>query len=85
MSCDKCALVATLTAVYQRDTLEHYGSNETDPKATPFEITPKADEDQVLSTAGKYVDKDIVVKKVPYFVISNDKGSTAYIASEVGE
>lgn len=81
--CDKCTLVATINAVYQRDTMEHYGTDNS--QVNPYEVTPSAYEDHVLSTAGKYVDKDIIVKKIPYTVTSNKTGATVYIASEVGE
>lgn len=50
----------------------------------PYEVIPKAYDDQTLPTYGKTLDNDILVHKVPYYKTSNAaKGLTAYIAEEV--
>lgn len=47
-------------------------------------VTPKADTDIVLNTCGKLLDDDVIVKKIPYFEVSNTQdGKTVYIGSEV--
>ncbi len=48
-----------------------------------YDIVPKAAEEQKLPCAGKKMEKDITVQKVPYYETSNDTGITVYIASEV--
>jgi hypothetical protein len=46
-------------------------------------IIPKAYEDQNLETKDKLLEKDILVKKVPSYEVSNKDGTTFYIATEV--
>lgn len=48
-----------------------------------YEVTPKADKEQILATQHKFMIEDVTVKKVPYFQTSNEYGETVYIASEV--
>ena len=48
-----------------------------------YDIVPKAAEEQKLPWAGKKMEKDVTVQKVPYYETSNDTGITVYIASEV--
>ena len=50
----------------------------------PYEVTPKAWEEQVLETEGKLMADDVTVFKVPYYeTINLFDGKTAYIAEEV--
>lgn len=50
--------------------------------AGPYDVTPKANEAQTLSTAGKQMTEDVTVAKVPYYETSNTSGTTVYIAEE---
>ena len=48
-----------------------------------YVVTPRRDEEIVLETAEKYMDDDVTVLKVPYYVTSIESGGeTAYIAQE---
>ena len=50
----------------------------------PYEVTPKAWEEQVLQTEGKLMADDVTVFRVPYYETSNlFDGKTAYIAEEI--
>ena len=49
----------------------------------PYEVTPKADEVQVLQTINKTLQNNVTVFKVPYYEVSNLSGKTVYIAEEV--
>ena len=50
----------------------------------PYEVTPKAWDEQVLQTNGKLMADDVTVFRVPYYETSNlFDGKTAYIAEEV--
>lgn len=50
----------------------------------PYEVTPKAWEEQILQTDGKLMSDDVTVFRVPYYETSNlFDGKTAYIAEEV--
>lgn len=50
----------------------------------PYEVTPKAWEEQVLETEGKLMSDDVTVFRVPYYeTINLFDGKTAYIAEEV--
>ena len=52
--------------------------------AGPYEITPKAWEEQTLETAHKLMTDDVTVFRVPYYETSNlFDGKTAYIAEEI--
>ena len=44
-----------------------------------FIVTPSADNDQMLQTAGKYSDSNITVEKIPYSEVSNTAGGTTVI------
>lgn len=49
-----------------------------------YSVTPSVYEAQVLGTAGKYLEEDVNVKKIPYFETSNTSGgNTVYIGTEV--
>lgn len=50
----------------------------------PYEVTPKAWDEQVLQTDGKLMTDDVTVFRVPYYETVNlFDGKTAYIAEEV--
>lgn len=50
----------------------------------PYEVTPKAWEEQILQTEGKLMSDDVTVFRVPYYeTINLFDGKTAYIAEEV--
>ena len=50
----------------------------------PYEVTPKAWEEQILETEGKLMSDDVTVFRVPYYeTINLFDGKTAYIAEEV--
>ena len=48
-----------------------------------YTVIPKANAPTVLETAGKTLNKDVTVTKIPYYETSNPTGDTVYIASEV--
>lgn len=52
-----------------------------DPYQGPYEVTPKAWEEQVLQTNGKDMRDDVTVYEVPYDEVSNQYGTTVTIAS----
>lgn len=48
-----------------------------------YTVTPEVTQ-QVLETAEKVMEEDLVVKAIPYFEVSNEAGgSTVYIGNEV--
>lgn len=48
-----------------------------------YDVTPKVEE-QTLPTAEKFLQKDVTIKKIPYFEVSNTSGGdTVYIGKEV--
>lgn len=48
-----------------------------------YDVTPKVEE-QVLPTAKKFLSKDVTIKEIPYFEVSNTSGGdTVYIGNEV--
>ena len=53
------------------------------PYDGPYEVTPKADEEQILPTKQKILTKDLTVLAVPYYEADNQSGTTIFIASEV--
>lgn len=58
----------------------HTGGN---PYKGEYTVIPKANAPTVLETAGKTLNKDVTVTKIPYYETSNPTGDTVYIASEV--
>ena len=52
-----------------------------DPYLGPYEVIPKAWEDQVLATNGKNMTDDVTVYEVPYDEVTNPTGTTVVIAS----
>lgn len=53
------------------------------PYEGDYEVVPKAFEPVVLPTKNKLLADDVTVTKVPYYEVSNETGTTVYIASEV--
>lgn len=48
-----------------------------------YEVTPKAEEDQTLPTAQKFLTKDVTVRKIQYYEMDNDAGGkTIYIGTD---
>lgn len=37
----------------------------------PYEFTPNAKSEQIISTAKKYVENDITIEPIPYYEVSN--------------
>ena len=54
-----------------------------EPYEGEYTVIPKANAPTVLETAGKTLNKDVTVTKIPYYETSNPTGDTVYIASEV--
>lgn len=54
-----------------------------EPYEGEYTVIPKANVPTVLETAGKTLNKDVTVTKIPYYETSNPTGDTVYIASEV--
>lgn len=52
-----------------------------DPYVGPYEVIPKAWEDQILATNGKNMTDDVTVFEVPYDEVTNPTGTTVVIAS----
>ena len=52
-----------------------------DPYMGPYEVIPKAWEDQILATSGKNMTDDVTVFEVPYDEVTNPTGTTVVIAS----
>lgn len=48
-----------------------------------YVISPKAYQEQELDTKNKLLEKNLIVKEVPFFEVSNLEGTTVYIGSEV--
>lgn len=47
-----------------------------------YEVTPKIDA-QTLKTANKRMEKDVAIKAIPIYQVSNNDGTTVYIAREL--
>lgn len=53
------------------------------PYEGEYEVTPKVSK-QTLPTAKKLLSKDVTIKEIPYFEVSNTSGgNTVYIGNEV--
>ena len=48
-----------------------------------YNVVPKPHEAQTLPTAKKYLQEDVNVSEIPYYVVSNNTGSTVYIGKEI--
>lgn len=59
------------------------GTGGSKPYEGDYEVTPKADSAVVLPTKDRFLNRDVNVKKIPYYETSNQTGVTVYIAAEV--
>lgn len=48
-----------------------------------YNVVPKPNQKQTLPTAKKYLQEDVSVSEIPYYVVSNNTGSTVYIGKEI--
>lgn len=48
-----------------------------------YNIIPLAYKKQELETKNKLMEKNLIVKEVPFYEVSNQEGTTVYIGSEV--
>lgn len=48
-----------------------------------YVITPQVNEQQELETKNKIMIKNLTIKKVPFYEVSNEEGTTVFIGSEV--
>lgn len=48
-----------------------------------YDVIPKAYTMQTLETNRKYMEDDVRVHEIPYFEVSNESGTTCYIANEL--
>lgn len=49
-----------------------------------YEVIPLAFQETVLDTTGKYMQRDIIIKEIPYYETSNlGGGITVYIAGQI--
>lgn len=74
--------VESAEAVLEAEACIYVGGTGT-PYSGPYEVTPKAYDEQILETAHKYLTQNVTVYEVPYYETSNLSGETVYIASEV--
>lgn len=47
-----------------------------------YEVTPKVEQSTVLETANKVLSKDVTVKKIPQFEVSNESNGKTLIIGE---
>lgn len=57
--------------------------NGAEPYTGEYTVTPKAREGTTLKTKDKVMAKDVNVLEIPYYDVSNESGTTIFIASEV--
>lgn len=48
-----------------------------------YTVVPKPKKEQVLQTSGKLLLKNIIIKEIPYYKVSNKSGKTVYIGKEI--
>lgn len=53
-----------------------------EPYAGSYEVVPKVAQSTILETANKVLAKDVTVKKIPQFEVSNDSGGKTFIIGE---
>lgn len=80
---DATASIVDMTVEAEADVVTKIQAGDYPTYGGPYEVTPKAAEEQVLKTERKVVLHDITVHEVPYWETSNHSGMTAFIASEV--
>ena len=76
-----CVNTANMTGTIGNGIVKYDSSTEL--YTGEYNVVPKAAEEQRLPCAGKRMEKDVTVQRVPYYETSNDTGITVYIASEV--
>lgn len=74
VSSTEVSIPMTVSSTFEFAEFEYYDGEYT--------VVPKVTE-QTLQTEGKIMRQDVTVEQVPYYETSNQKGLTAYIASEV--
>lgn len=55
---------------------------ETEEYKGDYEVTPQPFNSQILSTAGRKMNQDVTIFKIPYYKTSNISGYTVYIGGE---
>ena len=58
------------------------GSSTTPPYEGEYEATPKTYDEQTLQTVNKKMLKNVTIKKIPQFEVSNEYGCTLIIGEE---
>lgn len=53
-----------------------------DPYTGSYEVTPKVEQSTTLETANKVLAKDVTIRKIPQFEVSNESGGTTLIIGE---
>lgn len=75
---------ADLSSTMQVDFGEIYAMHDAEVYSGSYEVTPKAYSPVVLETSNKLMKKDLTVREIPYFSVSNPAGgNTVYIAKEL--
>lgn len=57
-------------------------SSTTPPYQGEYEVTPKTYDEQTLQTVNKKMLKNVTIKKIPQFEVSNEYGYTLIIGEE---
>ena len=57
-------------------------SSTTPPYQGEYEVTPKTYDEQTLQTVNKKMLKNVTIKKIPQFEVSNEYGNTLIIGEE---
>lgn len=47
-----------------------------------YDVVPQTHEDVVLQTANLYMRKDVIVKEIPHYEVSNDSGGETFIIGD---
>lgn len=65
------------------DSFQQITSHNVERYEGKYDVTPKV-ESQTLQTKEKYLLKDVTIKAIPFFEVSNlDGGQTVYIGKEI--
>ena len=68
---------------FRLDIKNYHGMNNADIYTGDYTVTPK-DIEQQIKTKNKFLNKDLIVKKIPFFETSNEEGgNTVYIGKEL--
>lgn len=77
------ANVPTQEVNIKQDTIIVPVYKDAPPYEGEYDVTPKVSE-QKLPTAKKLLSKDVTIKEIPYFEVSNESGgNTVFIGNEV--